>query len=726
MSIRFIILSVFLYLGMSLSYAQNSARKSVKLAESAIRQSKFGEAASHYEAAWKDKPSKIKYIYQAGEYYALIRDYAKAADAYSNIRNNTDFPLAQLYYARALKQSGVPDKAAREYADFMSSYAGKDADALRDIVQQEIRGCEFAQQSIKAVAKSPLQAIRLSDRINSIEADFAPVAFADDLLYFSSNVSGRASIYRSQKQNGSWSRASIPTSFPELKNKDFCNGAFSPDNKRFYYTECEAKENLSTQCAIYVMVRKGESWSSPIRLPDAVNEKGFTSTHPSVSQLGDKEILYFSSNKTGTIGGMDIWQTSRDVTAGDVAFGAVTNLGAAINSGGDEITPYFDAADNTLYFASNGHISMGGLDILRNKYSTINNAWGKVENVGAPINSSADDYYYVKNKTKSGGFLVSNRAGKERQHTLNEDIFEFSFPPKNLSIKGQVLERSNSAVVTEPRLNLYEILNNGQKRLLNTKICKDGAYEFTLVPDKRFRVEAEKKGFMTASHEFVAVKDSINNGIEKNLYLEEPQKESDISLSNYIEDKKNTTPNATTTKPNSGVVTKPSTATKPNVSNNPKPAVVVANTPVKTPPPTVSNNSNDTKVVVSAPKKSNLEELTAKGSTSVGTMPLYETVSKTNERLVTSAPKLDGVYYKIQVAATKRFDMEEPRYLPIRGLGRIDTEYIVNKDMVRVLIADFMQYEEAQNMLTEVKKSREFTGAYIIKYENGIRIGTGK
>jgi hypothetical protein len=107
-------------------------------------------------------------------------------------------------------------------------------------------------------------------------------------------------------------------------------------------------------------------------------------------------------------------------------------------------------------------------------------------------------------------------------------------------------------------------------------------------------------------------------------------------------------------------------------------------------------------------------------------MPLYETVSKTNERLITSAPKLDGIYYKIQMIAVKRFDMEENRYRPIKDLGRIDTEYIVNKDMVRVLLADFPQYDSAVEVLAEVKKNREFAGAYIIKYENGVRAGTGK
>jgi hypothetical protein len=707
---------------LTLSTAQTSWRKSVKAAEAAVRQSNYADAARYYEAAWTDKPKKKNYIYKAAEYYALVRDYAKAAEAYKNLRGDAEFPLAQLQYARMLKQSGAYDKAGPEYADFVSSYNGKDADVIRDLVQNEIRGCDFALQSIRMSSKNPLQVNRMSPSINSIEAEFAPVAFADDLLYFSSNIAGNASIYRSQKQGGVWTKAVVPNGFPELKNKDFCNGAFSPDNKRFYYTECTATEGLNAQCALYVMVRRGSNWSESFRLPDDINAKGFTATHPYISEVGEDEVLYFASNKTGTKGGMDIWKTTRSITTDELKFSAAVNLGDEINTKGDEITPFFDASEGVLYFASNGHLSMGGLDIMKSKYATQNNTWGKIENVGAPINSSADDYYYVKNKSKTGGFLVSNKATKERQHTLNEDIFEFALPPKNLTIKGQVLERATSVVMKDARLNLYEILANGQKRLLNTKVSNDGTYEFVLVPDKKIRVEAEKKGFTTASHEFVAVKDSIAFGFEKNIYLDVEAKANAVTLSDYIEETKVKIPTKTGT-------TKATPTKVPTTPNKiPTTTVVTTTTGKKQDVPAVKSNTNvtTTKENATASVEKRTDILTEKGSTSVGTMPLYETISKTNERLITSAPKLDGIYYKIQMIAVKRFDREENRYRPVKDLGRIDTEYIVSKDMVRVLLADFAQYDSAQEVLAEVKKNREFAGAYIIKYENGIRAGAGK
>lgn len=709
-------LSIFICLFfMTNSHAQTSWRKSVKAAENAVRQSDYEKAAQFYQAAWEAKPKKKKYIYQAAEYFTLVRNYTKAAEAYKNLADDKDYPLAQLYYARALKQSGAYEKAAPEYADFISNYSGTDADKMRDIVQKEIRGCDFAQMSMKTAQKNPLQITRLSSNINSEQSDFAPVAFADDLMYFSSNISGKASIYRSQKQNGNWSKATVPNGFPEYKKTDFCNGTFSPDSKRFYFTECKAKEGLQAECELYVMIRKGNNWSEPMRLPEIVNAKGFTTTQPYISQREDVEVLYFASNKPGGQGGMDIWQTTRNITAGDLDFTPAVNLGELINTPGDEITPFFDVSDNTLYFASNGHLSMGGLDIVKSKLSNETNFWSKVENTGAPLSSSADDYYFVKNKSKTGGFFVSNRSTKDRLTTNNEDIFEFIIPIKNLSIKGQVLEKSNSVVVKDVRMNLYEILNNGQKRLMNTKISSDGNYEFNLLADKKFRVESEKKGFKTTFYEFVVIKDSINNGLEKNLYLEEDSKAKDVTLTEYIEDTKSKpNPNSLPSKNNNTTPKKDKAPDVVKAKNNDK-------TPTQTntkPATTMPNNK------IEKPKE--VVVMVEKGTTSVGTLPLYETQSKDNERLITSAPKLNGTYYKIQMIAVKRFDMEENRYRSIKDLGRIDTEYIIKKDMVRVLLAEFFDYEDAQKTLAEVKKNREFIGAFVVKYENGTRMGQGK
>ena len=703
-------------------------RKDSKLAAQYAKQGRFVEAAEKYESAWKEKNKKTEFIEKAGQYYALVRDYKRTAEAYRNIKNDKDFPLARYFFARALKQDGQYTEASAEFSEFVNTYKEKDKASLAEVVQNEIKGCEMAQQFLKNAGKTPIQFTRLSNLVNSSEADFAPIPFADDILYYSSTISGKAVIYRTQKSNGSWTKAILPAGIPSSKEKNVCNGSFSADGKRFYFTQCGASEedNLNATCKIYVIIKNADAWSSPVKLKEAINVPKANVTQPFSTQLGEKEILYFASDAAGGSGKTDIWQATRNTISGDMEFSAPTNLGAAVNTVGDDITPFFDISDNTLYFSSNAHLTTGGFDIFKTKYN--NNAWTKPENVGFPYNSNADDYYFTKNKSKSGGFLVSNRIyGKEKTVTTNEDIFEFSSPNKILAIRGQVLQKENSSALKDIRISLYEVMSNTQKRLLQTKPNAESEYEFALLPDKKYRLEAEKKGFKTTFHEFASTKtDSTANGISYNIYLESQEKSSGTTVSNYIEDSKKPVLTTTTAaKPtDKNTSTKPATASE---KTNPQQPVVVAK-------PTATPTKTDTKPVVEKPivNVPKTDVLAAKGDAmAVGKgssqgLPLYEIVGPNSEHLLTSAPKQKGTYYKIQILATKEFSIEEPRYRSVRDLGRMDTEYIIGKGLSRVLLADFFVYEDAERLLPQVQQNKEFKTAYIVKYQDGERIGTGK
>ncbi|MFZ4543192.1 MAG: hypothetical protein ACOYOA_04010 [Saprospiraceae bacterium] len=765
MKISLIAISFCFFVVQSTS-AQHSWRKNRRSAETAFQEGKFAEAASLYEAAWKSNSKKTKYIYQAAETYAMIRDYQRAAECYKIVKDDKEFLLAKLYFARCLKQSGSPEKAIAEYASFISNYGGTGADKLRDIVQVEIRGCEFAIQSTKSAAKNPIQISRLGSTINSNEAEFAPIALGEDILYFSSNFSGKATIYRSQKQNGNWTKAVLPSGFPELKGAGICNGSFSSDNKRFYFTECTADKGLQALCAIYVMNRSGDRWLAPQKLTNSINVEGFTSTHPSIANIGGKEYLFFSSNKPGGKGGMDIYQSRIYTDKKELTLSNPVSLGENINTEGDEITPFFDASENCLYFSSNANLTIGGLDIQKSKLLESTDTYGKTENAGMPYNSAADDYYFVKGKNKNAGFLVSNRSTKERPNTTNEDIFEFVWAPQQMMAKGKVFDKNSLALIIDCRVNLYEITESAQRRLLNTKVIKDGKFEFNLLPDKKFRIEAEKKGFLTNYFDFSTSKDSLSKVYEKNLLLvvdvksstqpsgaqieEKPLKVNSAEekvISNEVDNKeaaivtkvdaKQTRDNPATkggevkTNVDKAVVKGKSTDTKRAESPTKKQEEskpIVVNTPTKKEEKaTFSSNENQgiKPQYVSSPSALDEKRISTenvnKGLTSVGTMPLYETKSHLGEHLISSAPKLEGIYYKIQIIALKRFDFEEKRYDPIKDMGRVDTEYIVKRDMVRVLLADFFQLEDAQKMLIEVRRNREFAGAFVVKYADGIR-----
>jgi tetratricopeptide (TPR) repeat protein len=718
-----------------------------KEAAALAKQGRFAESAAKYESAWQLKPKKTEFIAKAAQYYRNIRDYKRSAEAFRNIKDNKDFPLAKYYFASALKQDGQYTEASRELSEFINVYQGSDKEKYSTMVQEDIKGCELAQQLMKPGGKPTVQLARMAGQINSMEADFAPVPFADDILYFSSTVSGKAVIYRSQKSNGAWSKAIVPQGIPENKEKNVCNGSFSPDFKRFYYTECgDNIGRLEATCKIFMIEKNASGWSNPIALREAINAVGANVSQPTSTQNGEKEILYFASDMDGSIGGMDIWYVTRNISAGSLDFSNPVNLGPLVNTSGDEITPYYDASEDVLYFSSNKHISIGGFDIFKTKGSDKN--WSKPENAGLPFNSNADDYYFIKNKSKTGGFVVSNRIyGKEKTTTTNEDLFEFSNPSKNLAIRGQLLEKENSSAVADVRLTLYEVMVNAQKRVLQTKTSVGNEYEFVLLPEKKYRLESEKKGYKTAFYEFSSSKkDSMNNGYSKNMYLEKTDKASGTSVSTYVEDaavKKNTPP-ATNSTATTNTPVKTNVPTTNNTNTN------TGSTAVTTPPKTNSNPANNTNATASKSTTSTDVVMTNKGTateqkttvppanktatsnpnrptgTSVGVLPLYEITGPSNEQLLTSAPKQQGIYYKIQVLATKDFDPDEYRYRPIRDYGRLDSEYIIGKNLSRVLIAEFFNYDDAYALLPQIQQNKEFRAAYIVKYQDGRRVGTGK
>jgi hypothetical protein len=127
----------------------------------------------------------------------------------------------------------------------------------------------------------------------------------------------------------------------------------------------------------------GKSWTAPERLPDYINEQNVSTTQPNVVVDGNTEILYFASNRSGGMGGMDIWYTTRETNSNANDFTLPINAGSRINTKADEITPFYDKIEGNLYFASNGGISIGGMDIF--KVKGAKSQWQAAENVGTRL-----------------------------------------------------------------------------------------------------------------------------------------------------------------------------------------------------------------------------------------------------------------------------------------------------------------------------------------------------
>lgn len=638
-----------------------SAKKHLKLAETLMLENKYALAGQHFEDAWSLKPKKLEYLHSAAQAYLKAREYRKAAEAFGTLKDNKFFPKARLQYALSLQQNGQYDEAIPEFLLYLNSYNEKDREAMQERIESYINGCSLAIRQGDSTESKKLAVEHLTERINSPDNDIAPIPFGDDILYFTQFNENGSKFLRSQWSNTEWTTAQNVANLPLLSNATFENGAFSPDGSRFYCTQCQIvplKKGKQKTCAIYVLKRSDKGWSTPTKLPERINTEGALTMQPFVFNKDGKEILVFASNRTGGKGGMDIWNTTRDLK-GD-SYSEPQNMGDEINTADDEATPYYDVEENALYFASNGKTGFGGLDIFKSK--GLENKWGEAENLGAPFNSGADDYFYIKNKSLTGGFFVSNRSiGMEKISSRDDDIFYFKLNDKiELNIAGKILEKESKSLMENARISLYEKRGKeNNKRLLSSLMSADGLYDFSIIPQKNYHLEVEKEGYQIMNYVF-NTKDSL-----KSIYHEFNLEKYVLLASNKIE------------------VLKKEVDKKP-IENKP-PATKADKEPKK---------DND-KIASKTPTKSKDTE----GVTYKVQILAYEYLDNTNRKRLSRVDDLGD------------FDTEKAS--------------VGGKTFTRVMLASYESFEKASSVLKKVK-DRSLSDAFIIRYENGKRTNKSK
>ena len=656
---------------MTVSAQSQSWRKLRKQAEALEEQGNYAQAADTYRQAWEKKQKKTELIYKAGENYLLLRNYRQAAEAYSHVKDELDdFPLVGLKYARMLKQDGQYDRAISAFREFTDAYTGDGKAILQDIIETEIRGAEMA-KTMPPASETDVTLNLIGSSVNSNEDEFGPIAFPGDLLYYSSLIGGTARIYRSTSGGDRWSKGQIPENFPVIQNGQYCHGTLSPDGERFFFTICEEGKfgNQTTRCEIFVITRENNSWSQPQRLPDAINQKGVTATHPNVVHRGDVEVLYFASNRGGGRGGMDLWYVTRNRGFSDAQFSQPVNLGPSINTLGDEMTPYYDSDEGHLYFSSNGHPSMGGFDILKSAGDMMN--WAIPENIGVPYNSSADDYYYVSKPDQSGGFFASNRVyAGEKLSTLDDDIFEYRTEPEAITLEGNVFALASGETLSNYLVSIIEITGDGQEKpLITEEFNTTAGYAFQVLPNRRFRVEVEAPGYEVNSYEFFTTDPSVR-AYGQPLFLAEATLPSEEDLMEEDEYASN----------------------KEDMNDSEEDGSVMENE--KTPE-----------------SEGPLSTYTSRG-----------TASYDNVEFTTNAPRYEGTYYKVQIIATKKYEETAPRFDGVRQVGKLQTEFLIDRGLYRVLLASYFSEQEALDAQASAQ-SAGFDSAFVVKYEDGLRYG---
>ena len=491
MKAHFTIYILFLLIVSSL-YSCKSAKLSD--AEEKQRIGEYYEAAAIYRKVYtKTSPKKRDlrgYIaYRMAECNRLINNTAKATSAYMNAIRY-DYPDSTVYLrmGQMLQKTGRYPEAIKNYDIYMEN------DPSNLLAINGIQGCELA----PGWKKNPTRyEVRRMDKFNSRRGEFSPMLAGDkyDQLYFASSRSkdkdAKVSAITGQNNNnlflvkqdekGAWL---APVELEDEVNTEYDEGtpSFSPDGNTMYYTYCAQDPEGPRTAEIYISTRSSAKWGKGTRatiVKDSVTALG----HPSISP--DGKYLYFVSDAVGGFGGKDIFRAR--VAGND--FGPMENLGEEINTPGDEMFPYVRDSV-TLYFASNGHPGMGGLDLFKATHDSTGK-W-KVENLGAPINSMADDFGITFAGKEERGFFCSNRNDARGY----DHIYSFERPTITIFIEGIVndvdeypIEDATVRIVGKDGLNV------------KVPVKKDGTYRVELERDIRYVMMASARGYLNQNYE---------------------------------------------------------------------------------------------------------------------------------------------------------------------------------------------------------------------------------
>jgi hypothetical protein len=532
----------------------------------------------------------------------------------------------------------------------------------------------------------------LDNTINSADNEIAPVPFGDDILYFTKLSTSNAEILRSQFIGGKDWSAAQPLKVLNIPDKmPFGNGTFSPDGNHFFCTMCQTTETRSVKkltCGINVLNRQTEGWSAPLRLSERVNTEGGVTTQPYVFQKANREFLLFVSDRPSGRGGMDIWLTSRLRGDDRAEFEPAINLGSVVNTEGDELTPYYDATDGLLYFASNGRPTMGGLDIFKSQGWLTQ--WTSPENMGAPFNSGADDWYFIKNPSRTGGFLVSNRSyGMEKIGTRDDDMFQFTLDDRIiLSLNGRIFDKNKQILIENARISLYEQKGNAidDLKLLSSVVSEKGNFDLSVLPHKNYVIEVEKEGFKLFT-KMISTRDSAQSA------------RFDCWLDNYapVVNQVLTGSDAGTNPPDVKNTEGGKKATKPTKNEKPK-----------------------------AEKTDKTDKILAEKTDKIEKTTKVENPNKSEKIETANREKIE---FKVQIMAYATEKPEHSNLMRLKrvdNLGEVETETAVvnGTRFTRVLMA-FDTYEAAQKAL-KIIKEKSLSDAFVVRYENGKRTNKSK
>lgn len=481
------------------------------------------DAYRHLQFVFKRKP----------QYTDLMFFYLAEAEKYNNMM------------AQAIEHY----KATQDlYADFKERYVQLVNDVIlleefRQLLKQRIREAEHGTRYLADPTNAKVE--NIGKTINSKYADYAPVISADEsILIFTSRRKGTTGrnkdnddnlfyedIYISKRKNDKWEK---PRNIGKNINTKYHEAsiALSPDGTQLFIYQDENNGDIYVS---ELKDREKNDWGKPQKLGDPINTKH---REPSVSISEDGNTLYFSSNRPGGFGGLDLYKVEKNQKG---KWGEPINLGPAVNTAQDEDAPFIHYDSRTLYFSSRGHHSMGGFDIYFTE--EINGKWTKPVNLGYPINTPGDDTHFVLSADYKRGYYASAKKDSEG----DKDIYIIRMPDYqdieliDFDVSLQTLSVDFSPLITNPTKRALVVMRGTVRdelsnQLLNCKMTvidvedfevieeinavnPKGVYYTQMTTGKRYLLHVQKEGYLYHSEYFEIPLGVVNQEKILNIYL---------------------------------------------------------------------------------------------------------------------------------------------------------------------------------------------------------------
>lgn len=466
----------------------------------------YVKAIKYYKKAFKKDPGNIDIVRNLAESYRFIKNYDEAQIWYAEL---VEFPDADAndiyYYSQILKTNRNYEEALiwiEKYFRLTDSEWAKSHMQNRDYyieLSENLQGHQIFNLAT-----------------NSEEADFGPCYYKDYILFASSRKSEEKNdfvypwdekpyleLFESEiKENGELFNTQVLTT--NVKSKYHEGPAtYSPVNDIIYFTRNSWITTVDTlpenNLKIFSAYVEDGEWVDVKSL--TFNSDVYSCGHPTVTPDGNR--LYFVSDSPDGFGGTDIYYSDN---VGD-EWTEPINLGYKVNTKGNEMFPFIHE-NGTIYFASEGHLGLGGLDVFMAYKDTLGEYI--VENVGAPINSSMDDFGYIIDKDEMKGYFSSNRSGGQG----DDDIYRFK--KANQKVIGTVRDIASGVELEGAEMNLTD---NEDKPINNYTTTIDGTFEFKIASKKDYKLIVEKEGYVKSEFEIQAAKSFTSEPVEIDVFL---------------------------------------------------------------------------------------------------------------------------------------------------------------------------------------------------------------